>query len=124
MPRTPGYGPAANRSSFKKLNRDVSAVLETRCMDLTTRLVQRAMETDDDRFLGVVAINVLDRIQGRPTDAPQRFDDEIGGGLDTSRFTEEQRSHCLECARHLLAYKDLSRRLAAEDGVVIEGDVG
>ena len=111
--------PVARNESLKAIKR--------RCRDLiaqgTPYAAMRLMEAangDDDRVAVIAAAQLLD--QARKID-----DGSAEGGpldLDTSRFSPEQRADCIDVARRLAHYIDLSRRLAAEDGVVIEGDIG
>ena len=110
-PFPPGNGPSANRTSLKKVNREVMDILATRAPDLAKRMVERAMETDDDRVLAVITTNVLDRVQGRPTDRPQTFENGPTD-LDTTHLSPEEVEHALECARHLQRYLMLAAERA------------
>ncbi len=111
--------PVARNESLKSIRR--------RCRDLisqgTPYAAMRLMEAangNDDRVAVIAASQLLDHARkiddGTPEGGPM--------DLDTSRFSEEQRADCIEAARRLAHYIALSRRLAAEDGVVIEGTVG
>lgn len=96
-------GPAANRTSMKKINREVHAVLATAAPDLARRMVERALVTEDDRVLAVVTSTVLAHVQGRPTDRPQSFEG-LTGGLDAEFLSEDEARHALECAQALQRY--------------------
>lgn len=81
VPRKPGIrygskGPAASRSSFKKLNREVRAKLATNIPEVIDALFQEAMTTEDHRMTAVFLSNILDVVLGKPRDRPPDFDDD------------------------------------------------
>jgi hypothetical protein len=93
-------GPAANRTSFKKINREVHELIATNCPAIIEKAIKMVLATDDIRAVIVWATKVLEHVQGRPTDRPQSFD-EMGGAVDPAFFSDEEMAKIVAAAEFL-----------------------
>jgi hypothetical protein len=78
-------------------------VLAEAAPELARLLMERALATDDVRTLAVIAINVFDRVLGKPTERPQSFE-EPPTTLDTAYLSKVEAADALACCERLAAY--------------------
>ncbi len=105
------------RSSFKKLNRDIQGMLDTACPELVRRTLDALLETDDVRALVIGTEKVLDRVQGKATDQPQRFGD-IDADFHIELLSEAKQERVAALLDELMALRAEAADLA---NGIIEG---
>ena len=100
-------------TSLKAINREVHEALSSGSVDIARKLVQRCLETEDDRVLAVIGMGILDKVQGKATDRPQSFGDAGAGVLDLSVLTPEEQQKTLDaCAWIRWVQAEVPRRMA------------
>jgi hypothetical protein len=105
------------RSSFKKLNRDIQGMLDTACPELVRRTLDALLVTDDVRALVIGTEKVLDRVQGKATDQPQRFGD-IDADFPIELLSEAKQERVAALLDELMALRAEAADLA---NGIIEG---
>ena len=88
-PFTSGTGAAARRTPMRAVRKEALSLLADGTPEASRRLLV-LMRSEDERVAAVACAQVLDRVLGKPGDAPQA-QDEAGGAIDLSHLTEAER---------------------------------
>ena len=88
-PFTSGTGSAARRTPMRAVRREALSLLADGTPEASQRLLD-LMRSEDERVAAVACAQVLDRVLGKPNDAPQA-QDEAGGVMDLSPLTADER---------------------------------
>ena len=95
--------PSAHRSGWRKTKHEAHLALREMTPEAMHRL-RSLMQSDDERVAMVASKEILDRVLGKPSDAPQMVDEE-GNAVDLSHLSQEGR---IELAKALATIRALT----------------
>ena len=86
--------PSDGRSGWRKTKHEAHQALRAMTPEAMERL-RSLMQSDDERVAMVASKEILDRVLGKPTDAPQMVDEE-GNAIDLNHLSPEGRTKLAE----------------------------